>query len=172
MHHPRTPKSVSYESNVLGRWRRICVARAGVETRIQGHVIVRGIKARVVEQVEHIKLVFQPETLVDLEHFLQRKIPPTLEGRAEDISPCRTKPRLKVVAGLGSNCSRAARRYTALSRIQQWNAEYVRIEVRFPRVYTCCALRLRLTRGDARVQWQNRVGNEVIRAVIDPRHGS
>src|ERR1700686_3286469 len=81
----RTPNCIGNEPDVLAGRRRIRIARIRVEAWVQGHVVVGSVEARMVKQVENIHFILELETLIDVEHFLQRKIESRLEGSAKDV---------------------------------------------------------------------------------------
>lgn len=71
LHHPWPADGVGNEPDVLGGWRRIDIARIGIETRIESDVVVGSVKAGVVEQIEHVQLILQLETLIDLKQLVE-----------------------------------------------------------------------------------------------------
>lgn len=172
LHDPRSTDGVCDETDILSGRRRIYVTGVGIEARIEGHVVVGSVKAGVVEDVENVQLILQLEALVELEQFLHREIPAVLEGCPENISSGRAEAGLKGVACLSAGGGQTARRYAAITWVDQWDAEHIGVEVRFTSVYTRSALRLRLSRRNTGIQRQDRVGDEVIRAVVEPGNRS
>ena len=124
----RTAKGVLNESHALRCRCRTgeTITRLRVEAPIECWIVVRSVKARVVEQVEKVRLVFQLKPLVDFEVLHSGKIESGLEGAPESIAARASKAGFEVVADYGA--SRRSRiwvdgspacRYAALPGRQQ-----------------------------------------------------
>src|SRR5580693_6136982 len=75
------------------------IGRGVLEVRGKNNLILRYVKARVIEQVEELCVILQPESLAQLELFENAKIKSVLERTAEDVAlVVRRVPGLEVIA--------------------------------------------------------------------------
>ena len=138
---------------------------------IQLKIGIWRIEARVVEDVECIRLEFQGEALRELEILEDREIETRLERRAENVAPVASVTGFQRVANGCPRRSGAAGRNSALARAQERNREIIRIDIGNPdsgkrprrEGIVGSALRSLLGRDSGR-QRKNRIGDEVVRA--------
>src|SRR5450755_1097805 len=90
------------------------------EERVELHVVVGRVEARVVEDVKGLHIELQAEALGDLEIFEDGHVDTGLEGAAENVTAGRAKSGFVDVAHAGDW---VARRNAVLAWLQERNAE-------------------------------------------------
>src|SRR5579875_362481 len=160
------------ETGPLLRGRRIDIARLRAKAWIQFHVVAWGIEARMIEQVEELRIIFEREPFVDLEYFGYSEVEPCLEGSAKNVAPRISETVLYGVAEIRGSAAdgRTTRRNriaAARSGRQERNREGGGVEVRLCWIHACSTLELNLRNGFPRGDGKNRVRNEIVAGEVN-----
>lgn len=129
-------------------------SRRIVEAVVEGDVVLGSIEAGCVGQIEHLEGVFKFHALVDGDHFGNGEIRPLLEWTAEEITSVVAEGGFKVVSGWNA----------VLPRLQELRLECVRIQA-------TVTVSRRLAR-EARREWDNGIGDEVVAPVKNAAYGT
>src|ERR1700732_3656665 len=142
------------------------------EIRRENDIIVGTGEARMIEDVEHLRVVSQCEPFGKPKLLENTKIKSVLKRTTENVALiyCR-KSGFKIVA-----CARhwvTPRPAVRSGRERYWRAESIRIENRVVRIYSGRALQQRLVRGRSQAPHRNqRIRNEILSLVKNAGNGA
>jgi len=140
------------------------VARIGIEAGIESHIVVVGIKAGMVGNVEEIGRVLESEALGELRLLDDRRIRARLERTAKDVASAGGEGALNRIAEIATGSGGSAGRNAVLAGLQLRDDERRRIQERH--TGGGVAVLLRSLGRKAGCQGDDRVGDEVIGAVV------
>ena len=166
---PRAAQRVLDEPQAAVRRKRVTGLR--VVTRVEGNVVVRRVEARVVEEVKKIRPEIQVEALAELSSLLDGEVPTGLERATEEVAAGVAISGLDVVADHLSVDRGLAGGDAALPGLNQGNPKGVDIEHRFAGIYARGSLQLGALRSLAGDQRNQRIRDEIVRAVVEAGDG-
>ena len=98
------------------RWERI--AGHGIETGIEGHIVIRSVETCMIEEVQKVCRVLQVEAFGDLCVLEDGEVHTRLEGTAKGVSSAIGEDILDIVTERGPGGGWPARRDTALAGLE------------------------------------------------------